>query len=73
MCVCVVSQIVCDGSGLGAEWFLDYVSVTNSTTGEFAKFVYKGWFDDENGWSHLLLSEGTTVDQVRMSLLGSPT
>lgn len=50
--------MVCDGSGLGAAWFLEYIAVTNSTTGVYAKFPYNGWLDEKAGWSHMLLPEG---------------
>lgn len=55
----------CDGSGLGAAWHLDYVTITNMSNGKHAKFVYKAWFDDQAGWQHTLYPEGQGPVQVR--------
>ena len=35
------AKVMCDGSGLGSAWHLDYVTVTNATTTEHAKFLFK--------------------------------
>ena len=50
---------------MGAAWHLDYVTVTNTRSGDTAKFVYKGWFDNKAGWSHNLFPEGQIPDVVR--------
>eukprot|EP00798_Chlamydomonas_sp_ICE-L_P018432 gene18432-24908_t len=59
-------RIVCDGSGLGAGWHLDYIIVTNMSTGATAKFLYKDWVDDKKGWSHTLFPEGVTPNLARV-------
>jgi hypothetical protein len=51
-------QVLCDGSGLSAEWFLDHIMVTNVTTNAAAKFPCGGWLDAKAGWSRLLVPEG---------------
>ena len=35
------AKLVCDGSGMGSAWHMDYCTVTNVTTGNHAKFVYR--------------------------------
>ncbi len=58
--------VKCDGSGMGAAWHLDYVTMVNTRTGAGAKFVYRNWFDNKAGWSHTLLPEGKTPDLSTM-------
>ena len=52
---------------MGAAWHLDYVRVTNTRSGEAAKFVYRNWFDSKAGWTHNLFPEGVVPDAVRSS------
>lgn len=60
--------MVTDGSGLGADWFLDYIIVTNATLGVRTKFLYSSWFDSKSGYAHNLLPEGVDQDLVGSSL-----
>ncbi|KAJ9526209.1 hypothetical protein QJQ45_009677 [Haematococcus lacustris] len=57
-------KVVCEGSGLAAAWHLAYIAVTNATTSTFAKFVFNNWFDAANGWTQMLLPEGSTAPQA---------
>ncbi|GFH12272.1 uncharacterized protein HaLaN_07922, partial [Haematococcus lacustris] len=64
-------KVVCEGSGLAAAWHLAYIAVTNATTSTFAKFVFNNWFDAANGWTQMLLPEGSTAPQVYIALKGT--
>jgi hypothetical protein len=57
-------QVVLEPKGLGPDWFLDYVTVANATTGVTAKFPFADWFSAKTGWSHLLTPEGRQADTV---------
>ena len=49
---------------MAADWFLDYIVVTNATMGTRAKFPFHNWFDSKNGWAHTLSPEGMEADTV---------
>ena len=49
---------------MAADWFLDYIVVTNATLGTRAKFPFHNWFDSKNGWAHTLSPEGMEADTV---------
>ena len=53
---------------MGAAWHLDYIVVTNTRSGQAAKFVYKNWFDSKAGWTQNLFPEGVVPDVVRCKL-----
>lgn len=53
---------------MGAAWHLDYIAVTNTRSGQAAKFVYKNWFDSKAGWTQNLFPEGVVPDVVRLRL-----
>jgi hypothetical protein len=43
-------QLQCQGGGLTAAWHLSSVTVTHSTSGQVARFLYNDWFDKNKGW-----------------------
>ncbi|GFR41097.1 hypothetical protein Agub_g1741 [Astrephomene gubernaculifera] len=57
-------QVVCSGTGLGAAWHLDHITVTNTTTSETARFKYGDWLDDKKGWTHTLHADGVDAAQA---------
>ncbi|KAF5837533.1 hypothetical protein DUNSADRAFT_4226 [Dunaliella salina] len=59
-------RVVSDGSGLGADWFLDDVLVTNTTFGTSTRFPYNNWFDSSNGFAHNLAPEGMEGDTTNI-------
>jgi len=38
-----------DNAGLGSEWFLDQVDITDQATGEVFTFPCSKWFDKKKG------------------------
>lgn len=46
-----IIQLQCQGGGLTAAWHLGSVTVTNSASGQVAKFVHNEWFDKSKGWA----------------------
>ena len=63
-------QVTCSGTGLGAAWHLDYILVTNSSTGASTRFTYREWFDDAHGWAATLFAEGEAGAKVRQGRRG---
>uniref|UniRef100_A0A7S3VHN2 PLAT domain-containing protein n=1 Tax=Dunaliella tertiolecta TaxID=3047 RepID=A0A7S3VHN2_DUNTE len=59
-------RVVSDGSGIGSDWFLDDVVVTNTTFGTSTRFPYNNWFDSSNGWAHNLAPEGMEGDSTNI-------
>uniref|UniRef100_A0A383W527 PLAT domain-containing protein n=1 Tax=Tetradesmus obliquus TaxID=3088 RepID=A0A383W527_TETOB len=49
-----IIQLQCQGGGLTAAWHLGSVTVTNSASGQVAKFVHNEWFDKSKGWAKVL-------------------
>jgi hypothetical protein len=43
-------QLQCQGGGLTAAWHLSSVTVTNSSSGQVARFAYNDWFDKSKVW-----------------------
>jgi hypothetical protein len=48
---------------------LDNVVVSNITSGDVVRFIYRSWFDNKEGWTHTLLPEGTTRGQEVLNIV----
>ena len=54
-----------DQSGVGADWHLDYIAVTNTKNGAHARFLCKNWLDGKSGRTRLLVAEGSEASRLR--------
>ncbi len=54
------ARVHSSGTGPGAAWHLDSITVTHCGSGQVAVFQHRGWLDAVHGWEVVLQEEGAT-------------